>query len=217
LALKVIGEHSLQALMVAGAVGELCGLSEKQIADGIRAVEPVRGRMQPLRGVFGSTIIDDSYNASPEATKAALDMLYQLSAQHRIVILGTMNEMGDYSAKAHEEVGAYCDPAKLDLVVTVGDDAAKLLAPPARERGCKVKSFTSPYEAGAYVRQHLEKLGAEIGAQTIVLAKGSQNLVFCEETVKLLLADPADTGRLVRQSDLWMQRKRAQFGEPPRT
>jgi len=93
-----------------------------------------------------------------------------------------MNELGDYSRTAHEEVGAYCKSDKLDLVVTIGPDAAKFLAPAARAAGCKVKTFDSPYLAGTYVREHLQK-------EAVVLAEGSQNRVFAEESLKSLLAD----------------------------
>ncbi len=211
--LKVIGEHSLQALLAAATVGTLCGLSREQTIEGIASVRPVKGRMQLLKGINDTNIIDDSYNSSPDATKAALDMIYRLDAPRRIAILGTMNEMGDYSEQAHREVGTYCDPAKLDLVVTIGKDAERYLAPAARQRGCKVRSFISPYDAGEFVRQQLdESHDPNLGKPMAVLVKGSQNQVFTEESIKSFLADPADVSELVRQSDFWMQRKREQFG-----
>jgi UDP-N-acetylmuramoyl-tripeptide--D-alanyl-D-alanine ligase len=71
--------------------------------------------------------------------------------------------------------------------------------------GCTVESFLSPYEAGEFVHGQLQ-------SWAVVLAKGSQNGVFAEEAVKLLLKDSADTSRLVRQSDYWMRVKRSQFG-----
>jgi hypothetical protein len=66
-----------------------------------------------------------------------------------------------------------------------------------------------PYEAGSYINKHLQP-----GA--VILCKGSQNGVYAEETVKLLLADPADAINLVRQSDYWLERKRRQFGAAER-
>ncbi len=204
LKLQVLGEHSLGALVAASTVAEQLGLSPEQIAAGLQAVQPVKGRMQRLRGVNGAILIDDSYNASPEAVKAALDVLGQFDMPQRIAVLGAMNEMGDYSAEAHREVGAYCDPSKLDLVVTIGNDANEYLAAEALERGCNVERFTSPYDAGDYLKQYL-KSGA------VVLFKGSQNGVFAEEAIKAVLADKADETKLVRQSDYWMGLKRDQF------
>jgi len=160
--------------------------------------------MQILDGVKDTIIIDDTYNASPIAVKAALDVLYAAKAKQRVAILGSMNELGVYSREAHQEVGAYCDPKRLDVVVTIGHDAKKWLAPVARERGCQVIDFTSPYEAGEYVSGKLQRGG-------VVLAKGSQNGVFTEEAIKPLLADPTDAAKLVRQSPYWITRKARQF------
>ena len=104
----------------------------------------------------------------------------------------------------HSEVGSYCDSSKLDMVVTIGDQARKYLAPAAQKNGCHVKTFTSPYDAGQFVKQQL-KTGA------VVLAKGSQNGVFAEEALKGLLAEPKDASRLVRQSNYWLGVKSDQF------
>src|SRR5690606_11132187 len=106
--------------------------------------------------------------------------------------------------QAHRDVGSQCDPDKLDVVITVGADAGKFLAPAARKRGCNVQSFVSPYDAGKYARSILKE-----GA--VVLAKGSQNRVFTEEALKSLLAQKSDMSKLVRQSASWMKIKLRQF------
>ena len=148
--------------------------------------------------------MDDTYNASPISVKAALDAVYAADSPQRIAILGTMNELGAYTQSAHQEVGAYCDPSKLAMVVTIGSDAQEYLAPAAKDRGCTVYSFDSPYAAGEFVKKKLKK-----GA--LVLAKGSQNRVFAEEALKILLANKADAADMVRQSDYWLSIKRQQF------
>ena len=63
-----------------------------------------------------------------------------------------------------------------------------------------MKSFTSPVEAGKFVR-------AIIAPGALILAKGSQNGVFAEEAVKQLLKHPDDTSKLVRQSEEWLRKK----------
>ncbi|HEX8182487.1 MAG TPA: Mur ligase family protein [Candidatus Saccharimonadales bacterium] len=204
----ILGAQGVKIVLAAAAAAQLAGLPGDEIARGLAEVKPFAGRMQILRGIRGSTIIDDTYNASPVAVTAGLDVLYATPAPQRIAVLGTMNELGDYSEAAHVEVGKYCDASKLDLVVTIGDNAAKYLAPAARAHGCHVKTFSSPYEAGLYIREHVQH-----GA--VVLAEGSQNRVFAEESLKLLLADPADAKKLVRQSAYWMRVKAKQFGPVP--
>ncbi|MDB5170317.1 MAG: Mur ligase middle domain protein [Candidatus Saccharibacteria bacterium] len=202
----LLGMQGAKAVMAAAVVGKQLGYSDESITAGIAQVTPVAGRSQVLPGLNQSLLIDDTYNASPIAVRAALEVLYSVEAPQRIAILGTMNELGTISNDEHIAIGAYCDSTKLDLVVTIGDVAEEYLAPAAQKAGCTVMSFTSPYEAGAYVRDQL-KPGA------VVLAKGSQNGVFSEEALKFLLQNPADKSKLVRQSAHWLGIKKSQFPE----
>ena len=199
-----ISQAEQYSRVAAAAVAIKLGLDEDQIKNGLKNIKPPAGRMRILKGVNGSTIIDDSYNSSPAAAKLALDYLYKIGSSQKIAVLGNINEMGEYSQQAHEEVGQYCDPKKLSLVITIGPDAEKYLAPAAEAKGCKVQSFNNPYTAGEYLRPIVQK-----GAT--VLIKGSQNGVFAEETVKLLLANPDEAQKLVRQSDDWLKIKEKSF------
>lgn len=200
------GSHSAKAAAAAFAVGDLMGLSPRQLEAGLASLKPVPGRMQPLLGRGGSTIIDDTYNSSPEAAYAALEALAAIRTKgRRIAIMGSMNELGDDSPRYHTEVGAAC--AGVDLLITIGGQASDHLGPAAVRAGLNhahLKAFKSPYAAG-------EWLAPQLAAGDIVLAKGSQNGVFAEEAVKLLLADPFDSAKLVRQSPRWLRRKAAQF------
>jgi UDP-N-acetylmuramoyl-tripeptide--D-alanyl-D-alanine ligase len=202
--IRYLGEQGAKISLAAAAVADLLGTKKSDIAEGLPELAPFSGRMQVLPGIKDSTLIDDTYNASPLAVKAALDVLYAAKTKQRIAILGSMNELGAYSVEAHREVGEYCDKKKLAVVVTIGKEAKKWLAPAAREKGCTVHSFDSPYEAGEYVSGKLQNGG-------VVLAKGSQNGVFAEESLKPLLAEPTDAAKLVRQSPHWLSRKSTQF------
>ncbi len=202
---NLLGVHSLRAVLLAIAVAGELGLSAKQIVAGVEAIQPVSGRMRLFEGVEDDTwVIDDTYNAvGVEPVTAALDTLYSIKSPQRIAILGSMNELGSFSKQAHETVGSYCDPLALDFVVTVGKDAANYLAPAAKAKGCRVFVKNTPVEAGEFVLSRLQPKG-------VVLVKGSQNGVFLEEAVKLLLRNSDDEDFLVRQSDTWMAKKRAQ-------
>jgi UDP-N-acetylmuramyl pentapeptide synthase len=116
-----------------------------------------------------------------------------------------MNELGNASEDAHRQIGRYCEPKQLDLVVTIGPDANAYLAPEAQKLGCTVASFDDPYSAGEYVRNRMK-------SRALVLAKGSQNGVYAEEAVKLLLQNSSDANRLVRQSSVWLAKKAKNFG-----
>ena len=202
--LHLMGEHSIRSAVAAGAVGVKLGMSGAEIAVGLQNIRAVNGRMNVLRGVNESIIIDDTYNSSPLAVESALRALYQLQVSQKIAVLGSMNELGATSPAEHEALAQWCDPTQLSYLVTVGEDAARYLAPIAKQRGCQVVSFRSPLEAGAFVHKYLEKGGA-------VLFKGSQGGIFLEEGVKIVLHSTEDEKKLVRQTPEWMAKKQVFF------
>jgi UDP-N-acetylmuramoyl-tripeptide--D-alanyl-D-alanine ligase len=198
--LKIVGKHSMYALAAAVQAGRFMKLSEIEILEGIRSVEPQKGRMNKLCGIRGATLIDDTYNSSPYAVIAALDYLYETEAIQRIALLGNMNELGDMSEQEHIVIGNYCDPAKLDLVVTLGVDANIYTATAAKNKGCTVVTVETPYAAGEVIKNTMKE-------NSLILLKGSQNGVFAEEATKLLLEDTGDQIHLVRQSNAWTKEK----------
>lgn len=204
--LQVAGEQSVKPIVAAALVGVKMGVPEEAIKKGAQQFQPVPGRMQLLRGLEGSLIIDDTYNASPLAVQAGLKTLYSLPHQHKIAILGSMNELGQHSQQAHEEIGKSCDQRMLDWVVTIGEEAEKYLAPAAGSAGCSVRSFRDPHEAGSFVHSVLQ-------SDTAVLAEGSQNGVFAEEAVKMILHSAEDEAKLVRQSGYWQAQKNKFFSK----
>lgn len=202
--LQLIGVHNAKAAAAAVAVAAKLGLTSQQTAVGVAKIKPTAGRMSVLRGLEDSVLIDDSYNSSPLAAKLALETLYQIEAPQRIAILGSMNELGRLSAQAHEALGKLCESSKLDWVVTIGEDAELYLAPAAKERGCQVRSFKSAIDAGGFVHSVM-KPGA------VILAKGSQDQVYAEEALKVLLHNTEEEASLVRQSPAWLAKKQAYF------
>lgn len=204
--LHLIGEHSTRAAVAAGAVGVKLGLSDAEIARGMAAIRPVKGRMNLLRGMDDIIVLDDSYNSSPLAVGSALRALYQMNVPERIAVLGSMNELGDMTQQAHEDVARLCDPNQLAYVITVGEAAEKYITPIARANGCQVLNAKSAIEAGGLVNKHLEPGGA-------ALFKGSQGGVYLEEGVKVVLHSTDDEEQLVRQSPAWLAKKRAFFSE----
>lgn len=203
--IKVVGEHSLRPAMGAVAVAVKLGLSADQIAAGLALIRPVPGRMNILRGIDDTIIIDDSYNSSPLAASCALQALYSLQVPQRVALLGSMNELGASSPDEHRKLGELCDPSLLSWVITVGEDAETYLAPAARARGCQVKCFKSAIDAGGFARSVLEPGAA-------VLAKGSQNGGYLEEAVKVICL-MSDDSQLVRQSPEWVHTKDAFFSK----
>lgn len=200
----VLSKARMYTLSAAAVIGMKMGIDKNKVLQSLDKATAVPGRMNALKGKKNSTIIDDTYNASPEATILALETLYSYPAKQRIALLGNMNELGKFSEKLHRRVGEACQPGKLDLVVTLGEHANEYLADQAEKAGCKVKRTNSPYEAAEIIEESLK-------ADSVILAKGSQNGVFAEEAVKMLLESPADSKYLVRQSDQWLEKKKKSF------
>ncbi len=201
----VLGEHSLRpvaaAISVAGALATL----PQRIASGVDKIRPAPGRMNLLRGINDTWIIDDSYNSSPAAALGALRTLYDVfgSAPQRIAVFGDMRELGASSQAEHQALGANCRGDKLAWVVTVGPESEKFLAPAARANGCQVQSAPDAISAAEFVRSVTENGAA-------ILIKGSQNDIYLEEAVKDLCLMSEDV-KLVRQSPEWLERKQRYF------
>lgn len=204
--IHVLGEHTLRPVIAAAAVAVKLGMDTPQIVSGLVKFRPLPGRMNILRGVENTTIIDDTYNSSPLAAESSLRELYQLPASERIVVFGDMNELGETSQAEHEALGKLCDPNQLIWVVTVGEQSEKFLAPAAKARGCQVKSFQNALLAGSFVRGVLQE-------GTAILFKGSQGGIYLEEAVKVVLHSTSDESQLVRQSTEWMIQKNDFFSK----
>ena len=204
LTVQALGEHNVRPIVAAATVGIKFGLTVADITNAVAKIRPVPGRMQLLRGLHNSKIIDDSYKSSPEDAIAAIQTFFSIDASQRIAIMGSMNELGDVSKQEHERIGQLFNPDVVDWVITVGDEAAKYLAPAAHAKGCQVKSFANAVQAGAFAHSVMQP-------SALVLVKGSQNQVYTEEAIKILLLDQTDVNKLVRQSAAWMATKEAFF------
>lgn len=204
--IRVAGEHSLRPVMGAVAASMMLGLSPDEIVKGLTLIRPVPGRMNILRGIQGTTIIDDTYNSSPAAAAAALQTLYSFDdVSQRIAVLGDMRELGASSQMEHEKLGAMCDATLLSWLVTVGPDTEKYLVPVAKQRGCQVYVAKNAIDAGQFVRSVTQD-----GA--VILVKGSQNTIYLEECVKVLCNMTEDV-ELVRQSAEWIETKDKFFSQ----
>lgn len=202
---EAISPVQLYSISIAIILAKKFSVSDEKIKKAMKEIHGFSGRMQKLKGIKNSTIIDDTYNASPDAVKMALDALYAYPSTQRVAILGMMNELGVTSEDEHKKIGKYCNPKFLDLVVTIGKDANLFLASMARKAGCQVYESKNSTDAGEFVVGKLKE-----GA--VILAKGSQNGVFAEEALKPLLKDKSDFSKLVRQDKSWMDKKRLTFG-----
>ncbi len=121
LCLQVEGEHQIMNALAAFGAGHLLGLEPALLKEGIESFTG-DGRRQFTETVGGVTVIDDTYNASPDSMAAALRVLAAKPAR-RIAVLGDMLELGDYEERGHRDVADYCTELKLDIVVAIGTRA----------------------------------------------------------------------------------------------
>lgn len=188
----LIGEHSLRPVAAAVGVASVFGMSAENIAAALPRLKPLYGRMNPLRGIDGTIILDDTMSASPADMMSALQALYKFdTAPQRIAILGSMDYLAGGSDQMHEAVGRICNADLLAWVIVVGEPAANHIAPAARLRGCQVKIAKDAIEAAEFARSV-----AEPGA--VILVKGSADY-YLEETVHTL-ANISEQHKIVRQS-----------------
>jgi len=128
--LRLFGEHNVtNALAAAALAGEL-GLALPEVADCLSAAAArSRWRMEVTRRPDGVTVINDAYNASPEAMAAAIEALAAMARGRRsFAVLGPMYELGRRSRAIHEDVGGQAARAGVDGLIVVGEDAAPILA-----------------------------------------------------------------------------------------
>jgi len=122
--LAIPGRHSVSNALAAAACAVAAGASIEQIATGIEATESPARRLQIKALAQGGQIIDDSYNASPESVRAAIDVLASSSGR-RVLVLGDMGELGTGAEQLHTELGDYALSAGIDQLYTLGNLSAK--------------------------------------------------------------------------------------------
>jgi len=197
----ILAEHLVYAALAAAAVGVILEMNLIEIAEALKDFTPPLGRMKLLDGIKNTKIIDDSYNASPESTLAAINVLGEINISGRkFATLGDMLELGDFEKKGHQLVGEAVVLAGIDYLVAVGD-RAKIMADAAKRVGIKPENiieFADSAQAG-------EWLYGQVKPGDLILVKGSQGMRM-ERVSKMILAEPKRAKELlVRQDESWLK------------
>jgi UDP-N-acetylmuramoyl-tripeptide--D-alanyl-D-alanine ligase len=194
----ILGKHHVYPMLAGVSVALLFGITPDLVIEKFKKHKPPHGRMKILKGVRGSTLIDDSHNSSPVALEEALNVLGELRAKGRkIAVLGDMKELGSYSKAEHRRLGALAGKSAY-LIITVGTEAEGF-AQGARDSGTPsdfIHSFSDSVKAGDYLSELIKE-------GDIVLIKGSQSMRM-EKITRILLDksfDPVE--HLVRQEREW--------------
>jgi len=178
--------------LAAIAVADRLGISPEEAKKGLAAYKPLdmRGNIIKNNGV---TIVDDSYNASPDSMKSSIDVLMSMRGgtnpiRRRFAVFADVLELGETSEKEHFAVGTFireknaADPDhRINVLVTVGEQAAQIAYGATSDLGStnpEVKIFDNNQEASDYLK-------GELKAGDAVIIKGSRAM-HTDEIVKNL-------------------------------
>lgn len=120
----LIGIHNVYNALCAIAVGLAMNMEVERIKRGLAKFVPGKMRMEIFDTEDGIRVINDSYNANPDSTSAAIEVLKDMPCKgRRILILGDMLELGDYSEAGHRKVGEKAAESKIDIIISIGEKA----------------------------------------------------------------------------------------------
>lgn len=164
------GQHFVYNALSAIAVGNQLNIQLEKIKNGIEKFELSKSRMELIKIRDGITIVNDCYNANYDSMKASIEYLAKTKFKRKIVVLGDMLELGEFSNALHKKVGEDVVKNKIDILITVGE-MGKVISDTASEKG--VESYHCENNEKAV--QKIKEL-TEFG--DIVLIKASNGMKF---------------------------------------
>ncbi len=172
--LPLPGKHNcINALGAISLCRELM-VSPEDIAEGLKSVRPEFGRSEIIRGPV--TVIQDCYNANPESVSAALSLLDTISWEgKKIVVLGDMKELGDFSASSHRTLLEKVLSSRADRIFLLGEDFLIAYRALEKEAGLDLSKVRGVYSE---IEELISPLKNEAETGDLVLVKGSRSLAL---------------------------------------
>ncbi len=194
----ILAKHLIPSALAAVGVGVAMKMNLVEIAQALEGLQSLPGRMNMFPGIQGTQIIDDTYNASPTSTRAAIETLSYMQAPRKVAILGDMLELGENSDEEHAGLATDIKQANISRVLLVGKHMQALYTALIQigYQDKQVSIYMDPWGV-------LEALSETLRPSDLILVKGSQGLRM-ELIVEALLAQPEQAETLLcRQSPTW--------------
>lgn len=176
--LPMIGKHNISNALAAAAMATQVGATLEEVVSGLQLPSHVKGRVEAIDLTENIRVIDDSYNASVPAMKAAADVLANYQGK-RWLILGYMAELGDESQTLHREVGEHAAQYNFDYVLTFGEDTAVIsqLCQQDHDSSTCGQHFSTHSSMIDFIKQHLPNQPLEMQAEEkhTLLIKGANS------------------------------------------
>ncbi len=176
ISLPLLGQHNIMNAMAATACALALEIELALVKQGLERMKPVKGRLEMKKGLHGSRIIDDTYNANPVSLTAAIKTIASSSGK-RWLALGDMGELGTQSESLHEGAGSIARENGIEKVFAIG---------PLSEN--TVRYFGQGAEHFSSVEKMIEVIKKEITADVTLLVKGSRSMQM-ERVVSALEAN----------------------------
>lgn len=161
------GEHEVYNVLATLAAVQVMGLSLQKAILHLRAFQPLDHHLQLIKGLRGSTIIDDTWTINPTSIEAALRVVEALGKGKKIiVVLGDINRLGRFERKYHQEIGALVAKKPIHMLVTVGKKAQDIA------RQAVAAGTRAEVSQRLRAENVAELIRPKLDANTIVLIKG---------------------------------------------
>ena len=169
--IPVYGIHNVYNALFAIAVSDRLGFGPEEMKFGLRTYRKPSRRLIVYHTGSGGQIIDDTFNANPHSVKAAIDVLSNLKGKPKVLVLGSMSELGRYSKKGHQSVGRYLAGRDIDYLFTYGKSARQIRTAAVNHGLSANKAFH------ASDRKSLHRyIQTVIRPGAIILVKGSNDM-----------------------------------------
>lgn len=167
------GTHFVYNAICAFAIGDILKIEKEKVIKGISEFKLTSKRMDIEIIKNNIKVINDSYNASFDSMKAALEVMRKIEANRKIAVLGDMLELGKYTKELHQKVGEEVVKNKIDILITIGE-YAKEIANKAEKLGLKnIFKFEDRNKASQFIKEKMKN-------GDLVLLKASHSMRFSE-------------------------------------